>query len=229
GRLRQRGPTASGQIVHANDALVAGICNVNRAESIERYGGRILRELTDSGSEACGSDGPVGAVHIVEADQAGVAGIHHVDLARSIDTDGIRIVELPIAASVRAKRGPVRALEIIDANDAGVVSISDINTAGRIYGNAKSAVKLPHAAALRTVRRQVRAVQIVGAYQLAGIRKIQRRVRRVKCGGPVADLAGCWRNLVGFAINGLRDAIQSQSGEKRALECVDTGHVGSAT
>ena len=136
---------------------------------------------------------------------------------------------MPHAASVGAERGPVRTLEIVDANDAGVVGISDINTAGRIYCHAISAVKLPHAAALRAVRRQVRAVQIVGAYQLAGIRKIQRRVRRVKCGGPVADLGGCWRNLVGFAINGLRDAIQSQSAAKRALECVHTGHVGAAT
>jgi len=37
GRLRQRGPSCAGQIVHANDALVTAIGNVNHAVGVERH------------------------------------------------------------------------------------------------------------------------------------------------------------------------------------------------
>ena len=70
GRLRQRCPTRAGQIVHANDAAVPAIGDVNQAVGVERHRCRILRELTDTGPDAGRGHRPVGAVHIVHADQA---------------------------------------------------------------------------------------------------------------------------------------------------------------
>src|SRR5207302_2247055 len=108
--------------------------------------------------------------------------------------------------------------------------IGNVDSASEIQRDAVRAVKLPDIAALCSVRDQVAAVQVVGAEYLAGVREVERRVRRIVAGRSRDNDPGCSIDLGGGAVDRLRRSIHCQRAAEGALEGKGAGHMtASAT